>query len=458
MNKLQLPHVTLLGMDCVNVERLQAALDISQKDIEFGAVKLFSSLSTDDSRLVSIPHIGSIEGVSMFLIRDLHKYVDTEYVLLVQYDGFVLNVDSWDPAFLNYDYIGAPWNVGSWETDLFPEDMKGKLVVGNGGFCFRSKKFIEVSAKLADKGKITRFHPEDVALCVWYRDLMEKEGITFAPPELAAKFSIESDIGVYDKPFGFHGLYGKNIDMLIAQQPDFPRHLFLSKIRSKRLQQIQKVFEPTAIEGHIFGSIARGSTDEFSDIDIWLIFNDEDMKGILEKRFEYYAKVGDIVHIVEAPQNSPVGGVQSAVLYKTKVGLLIVDYSLCPLSTAFTTKESKKLFGNIDLPLGEAGFNQQKVTVSDVYRIDFFIGFIFNGIKKIVRKDDDGFSNLMKEYQYLAERYGIAVKPLTQTSNTFATLEEVLENTKEVANEKQLNVLNEISNFLTQVKMSDTIK
>ena len=43
MEKLKLPNVTLLGIDCVNIERLQNTLDVSSKDIEFGAVKLRSN-------------------------------------------------------------------------------------------------------------------------------------------------------------------------------------------------------------------------------------------------------------------------------------------------------------------------------------------------------------------------------------------------------------------------------
>ena len=452
MSKLKLPEVTLLGIDCVNIQRLQAALDVSQKDIEFGAVKLLSSLESDDARLVRIPHIGSIEEISTFCIKDLHTYVDTPYVLLVQYDGFVLNADSWNPEFLNYDYIGAPWDVGSWDTDLFPADMKGKLVVGNGGFCLRSKKFLEISGRLAGEGKIARFHPEDIAACVWYRDLFEQEGATFAPPELAATFSIESNVGVYGTPFGFHGLYGKNMDMLTARHPDFPRHMYLPKIRAKRLDDIQKVFEPIAVEGHLFGSLARGDADMFSDIDIWLIFKDEDMYEVLEKRFAYYADIGSIVHIVEPPQNSPVNGVQSSVLYKTKVGLFMVDYSLCPLSTAFITTESKKLFGAIDLPLGEAGFNPQKVVVPESYRIDFFMSFIFNGIKKLVRHDTLGFNALLKEYGYLSERYGVAVPELIDPSHTFDTLQQIIEHIRPHATQKQLDALQEISAFAKEVE------
>lgn len=228
----------------------------------------------------------------------------------------------------------------------------------------------------------------------------------------------------------------------------------LPEARSEILQQIQNVFESIAIEGHIFGSLARGTADVWSDIDIWLVFKNEDIQDVLKKRREYYDKLGEVVHIVEPPQNSPIEGIQSAVLYKTKVGLLMLDYYLCPLATAFITTESKKIFGGIELPLGEAGFNPQKVLVTKAYRIDFFISFIFNGIKKIARKDYEGFANIVTEYGYLSERYDIPVAPLTDTAPSFKTLEQMIANIQQFADEKQRRALDEIGAFMEQVKLS----
>ncbi len=45
---LTLKNITLLGLDCVDLERLKIARDICTKDIEFGAVKLLSSIESDD--------------------------------------------------------------------------------------------------------------------------------------------------------------------------------------------------------------------------------------------------------------------------------------------------------------------------------------------------------------------------------------------------------------------------
>lgn len=452
---LRLPRVTLLGIDCVNVERLASAMDASQSEIEFGAVKLLTSLPTEDPRKIMIPHIGTIEEFSRFCIEDLHKYVDTDYVLLVQYDGFVLNPESWNEEFLKYDYIGAPWPVGTWETDAFPKEFNGTWVVGNGGFSLRSKKILEVGSRLVKENKIIKFQPEDIALCVWYKDILEKEGIVFAPVDLAHTFSVESKVEVYGKPFGFHGAYRENIDAIIENYPTFPVYIFISRVRKKRIEQIQNVFKNDAIEGHVLGSNARGNSDDFSDVDIWFTFSDDEFSNVLEKRFSLYGEVGDIVHICEPHQNAPVNGKFSSVLYKTRVGLLMVDYYLCPKSSAFITNESKKLFGDLQLPLGELGLNPQKLTVDTNYRIDFFICFVFNTIKKLVRKNNNPLESLLKEYGYLKEKYDIAVKELHNQEHTFEVLLQVIENIREVANEKQRNALHEIEQF-TRLIQSNT--
>lgn len=206
--KLKLPNVTLIGIDCINVERLSQAMDICQNDIEFGKVKLLTSLATNDSRLVRIKHLSSISEYSDFCISELNDFVDTEFVLIVQHDGFILNPESWEDDFLKYDYVGAPWiNINKWMCDRFkiPEELFGKSVVGNGGFCIRSKKFLSLSQTLSKQGKIVNKDPEDIALCIWYRDLFEKEGIKFAPMELAERFSLEGKEREFSKQFGFHG-------------------------------------------------------------------------------------------------------------------------------------------------------------------------------------------------------------------------------------------------------------
>lgn len=452
MNKINLTNVTLLGIDCVNVERLIDAMNVSQERLEFGAVKLLTSLPTDDPRKVEIPHLGSIEEYSRFCIEDLCNYVDTEYVLMVQYDGFVLNPENWTDEFLKYDYIGAPWPVGAWETKDFPEELKGTWVVGNGGFSLRSKKLIETTSRLVKENKMTRFQPEDIAICVWYKNLLEKEGVEVAPVELAHKFSIESKVEVYGKPFGFHGTYRENMEVLMQNHPTFPVYNFLSRVIKKRIKQISKAFDGDALEAHLLGSYARNAADDFSDVDIWFTFKDDVFENVLARRFDLYTAGGDILHICEPHQNAPINGKFSTVLYKTKTGLFIVDYYLCPESSSFITSESKNLFGDIQLPVGELGLNPQGVVVDKDYRINLFVCFIFNSIKKLVRKVDLPLEALLREYGYLWERYDIPVQKIENPSHTFTQLLQISENLKEVANDAQKKVLIEIEDFAKLVQ------
>lgn len=73
----------------------------------------------------------------------------------------------------------------------FPPDTLGTLIVGNGGFVLEVKNFYVWSARLSKQGKIPKMNPEDVAMCVWYRDEFEKEGIKLHQLILVDLFSIE---------------------------------------------------------------------------------------------------------------------------------------------------------------------------------------------------------------------------------------------------------------------------
>jgi hypothetical protein len=136
-------------------------------------------------------------------------------------------------------------------------------------------------------------------------------------------------------------------------------------------------------------------------------------------------------------------------------GLLQVDIYLCPKSTSFLTKDSRKVFGEIDLPQGELGYNPKKVVVDKAYRIDFVIGFTFTSIKYLVRKKPDALDGLFREYEYLSERYGIKVDPLISKENNFETLRQIITNLKKAANEKQSKALSEIEEFSFKVEATE---
>ena len=226
MTKKRLNNITLLGIDCVDVGRLAQALEICQLGFEFAEVKLLTSLPGGSfSNIVKIDPINSVEVYSDFVLFELDKYVDTDYILLVQYDGFILNPKAWTDEFLQYDYIGAPWLIADWSVKMFdvPPELLGQRIVGNGGFSLRSKKLLSLTAKLG-ANKITRQNPEDMAICIYYRDLMESNGISFAPVGLAQRFSFESegqDNYFWNGQFGYHGLKWTDISKWIGAHPEY---------------------------------------------------------------------------------------------------------------------------------------------------------------------------------------------------------------------------------------------
>lgn len=186
--KLELPSVTLIGVDCVDLDRLIFASDICKKYINFADVKLLSHFPSLRSDVVPIAPLLSIEAYSEFIVKELYKYIDTEHVLLFQYDGFVLNPSGWKNEFLECDYIGAHWD---W--------VEGEYTVGNGGFSLRSRALMH---RLATDPHIQKTHPEDVAICIDYGDYLTQAGFKFAPVALAKEFSTENDY--WKGEFGFH--------------------------------------------------------------------------------------------------------------------------------------------------------------------------------------------------------------------------------------------------------------
>ena len=189
-----LDRVTLACVDCVNHELAIAALGQCVQKCAFARVLFLTdrAFALDGVDVVRIAPLTSRDAYSRFVIKDLARHIDTSHVLLIQWDGFVVNPQSWSDEFLDHDYIGARWG--------WPEDSH---TVGNGGFSLRSKRLLEAGSD----PRITDMPIEDVAICRAYRPLLEADhGIRFASEPVADRFAFEA---TYPKgmPFGFHGLF-----------------------------------------------------------------------------------------------------------------------------------------------------------------------------------------------------------------------------------------------------------
>jgi hypothetical protein len=205
MEKLDLKNTTLCAVACTQVPETILALKKSMVGIEYAEVILIThedlNLENEGIKVVKIEKL-DYKGYNYFIIYTLKDYIKSDFVLIVQHDGYVLRPNKWNNKFFEYDYIGAPW----------PKDLhfaaNGKNIrVGNGGFTFRSKKLLNILSDLdlpfSDFG--TGFFHEDGIICLGYGERLEKEGIKFAPVEIASMFSRERwchDSKLFT--FGFH--------------------------------------------------------------------------------------------------------------------------------------------------------------------------------------------------------------------------------------------------------------
>jgi len=196
----KLKQITLVNINCIDPEISIKSLEYSMREIEFAKVVLFSDKKPfnikDDIEFIKINKINSLDDYSRFCINELLKYIETDYVINCQNDGFIINPHLWTEEFLNYDYIGAPWASNS--------EWAKKNRVGNGGFCLKSKKFLELCTQI----HYISGH-DDVIVTNDYYDFFTRNGIKYAPVEVAMKFSLEMKIPECDYDlnncFGFHG-------------------------------------------------------------------------------------------------------------------------------------------------------------------------------------------------------------------------------------------------------------
>lgn len=215
MNLKDITLVSFCGNSKFLIDIIKAAKICMQK-IKFGDVKILSNthVAVKDINVIKIRNLDKLEYCK-FSMYDLPSFINTEYCLTFQGDGFIINPELWTNDFLNYDYIGAPWL----------SEVKNR--VGNGGFSLRSKKFL-YSAKTLEYNSDIQFQkhipagqlvtPEDWFLCCYSYEKMLDLGVKFADITTAYKFSVEHpspekwydrfDINTYQS-FGFHGSFNK---------------------------------------------------------------------------------------------------------------------------------------------------------------------------------------------------------------------------------------------------------
>jgi hypothetical protein len=173
------------------------------------------TLDTDiPQKLLASPM--TYQGYSNFVIYQLHAFIETEYALIVQHDGWALNADNWRDEWFQYDFIGGLTHAALTENNEF---MTGYMYVGkpnlkivqNGGFSLRSKRFLEAPTRYGIT--CARFdadvlNNEDVQICCFLRPYLEAVGMRFAPDEESKLFSFEHLCPITHANINFQSIFG----------------------------------------------------------------------------------------------------------------------------------------------------------------------------------------------------------------------------------------------------------
>jgi hypothetical protein len=210
--KLKLPNVTAVCMQGYGPEkdmlyknvcdRLRMALPYMLRFFEFKEIIL---IAPEDLNIEGITYHHTkpltYNEYQSWRLHQMSDYVDTEFCLMFQDDGFPLNPDMWRDEFFEYDYVGAP--ITKDMGILYKEEM-----IGGGGFTLNSKRLLEFTKKIPQPNEYGFYVNEDTSIAVAYRDEIVSLGMKICPHTIARHFSIQNPIddqvSLYNT-FGFHG-------------------------------------------------------------------------------------------------------------------------------------------------------------------------------------------------------------------------------------------------------------
>lgn len=227
--KLQLPNVTLIAMTSVKIKETIKAMQYSMRGIDFAeAILITHKKPIFLPKEITYKHIDKLTDINGFnykTVYDMGGYVDTDFGLLVHYDGFVVHPEMWRDEFLAYDYIGSPWPLPKEGDTTTYRDSNGRICRVGNSVSLRSKRLMDFPKKanvpwVGEEKDGFVYYNEDGFICCKIRHLLEAEGMEIAPIEVAKYFGHENMIPEIEgiTPFVFHKWYGTN-----AQYPNFSK-------------------------------------------------------------------------------------------------------------------------------------------------------------------------------------------------------------------------------------------
>ncbi len=184
---MNLPNCTAVCLDTINHEQAKRAAEYCDRAAAFRDIFILSDRDTGFATKI-VAEVRSLEDYNDFILHRLVDYCETEFVLIFQWDGFIIRPEEWSSEFMKYDYVGAPWL----------DEVGAPRVVGNGGFSLRSRRLLEACAN----ARRPAGEYEDWFICRTF--IPEHSDFTAAPVDVAQAFAVENSPWA-GRSFGFHG-------------------------------------------------------------------------------------------------------------------------------------------------------------------------------------------------------------------------------------------------------------
>jgi hypothetical protein len=191
---LDLSRVTLLFVETRAHAITKRVIDDCLAKADFGDVLIYSDkpdlIPISGARHILVPDFPDKREAGRFYYSEAMAKVETDFALMLEWDGGIYDPSKWKPEFFDYDYIGAPWRV------------RDQYDVGNGGFTLMSKKLGHFICENAEKYPVCT----DIDICRAQRENYEAAGFKWPTALLASCFSWE--LGLRNpEHFGFHGAF-----------------------------------------------------------------------------------------------------------------------------------------------------------------------------------------------------------------------------------------------------------
>lgn len=175
----------------------------------------------------------------------------------------------------------------------------------------------------------------------------------------------------------------------------------------------------------LFGSMGRGTQDDLSDLDLFVVVHDEHAAPLLADPAAHIAGAGAPLLVLDAPQNRPSGGAYNIAAYAGQDGPHLVDWYWQPRSVAAVPAQTRVLFDRVGLPRLDMPphfeyqpYPERTPQQQRTHQIDFFWVMLLIAAKYIARSlnsEDMGLLDFVSKIH--AELHGLTLPAAPYTGS-----------------------------------------